>query len=204
MSRQKAKGFSLVEISIAMVLTAMLVSGIYGLVSRQEKGLAAQKLLADVQASRRFFLYLLERDLSRAGGNPSAFLRSQAPAPAALAEAGPDFLHLQSDLNGDNDLADADEDITYQYLDADGDGVPETVKRADAAGGTPLVLSPVAHFELTYVTAGGQAVARPDPPSLVRQVRIHVELLSARPDPLSGQPLKESLDQTVKLQNLMS
>ena len=133
----------------------------YNYFSKQERRFVSEKLSGDVKSISRIAFFIIGRDIRRAGSNPSqavpAALSGTAAAPIPLAIAQPDQIEILSDLNGDNDTDDPDEDITYIYVDSNGDGVKDQVRRGpDCARRKRSVIDNVTNFALSYIYGIGR------------------------------------------------
>ena len=201
-----AMGFSLTEILVALVLGSLISVAAYNYFKKQERKFVVEKLSGDVQSISRIAFFLIARDIRRAGSNPaqavSSALSGQAAAPIPLPVAEPELIQIQADLNGDGDVLDTDEDITYQFLDSpdDDDAVKDHIKR-DPSVGNQIVIDNVQNFHLSYILASGSEVEYPSPTSLIRKVRIQLTVNAGRNNPETGEPITQTYETVVKLRN---
>lgn len=101
------KGFTLLEVLVA-VCAALVVFGIVvGTFMMLEEGYDRETQIADMQHSVAASIRTITQELTVAGTDPGG------AAGAGLVAAGSDTIHFTVDLNGDGDVSDADEDITY-------------------------------------------------------------------------------------------
>ena len=68
---QKPIGFTLIELMIAMALSAVLFSGIYSAFNAQQRTQIDQQLTADLQQNARAALYILQREIRMGGFDPT-------------------------------------------------------------------------------------------------------------------------------------
>jgi prepilin-type N-terminal cleavage/methylation domain-containing protein len=112
------RGFTLLELLVAMVLTLVVVVGILSFVRHDSIALDAQLGQTDVNDEARSIVDLMVREIRLAGFNP----RCISPSPVTgVVSAGPQSLRIQYDLNENGVLdttATASEDVTYQYITA--------------------------------------------------------------------------------------
>jgi len=70
MSIKKQSGYSLVELLVALVISLIVMGGIYLTSISQERNLQIEDRIAELQANLRAGMYILERDLRLAGYDP--------------------------------------------------------------------------------------------------------------------------------------
>jgi type IV pilus assembly protein PilW len=157
------RGFTLIELMIAMTLSAIAMGLIYNSYRVQQLAYTNDVLAVDMQQNARSTLALLQREIRMANYNPWAWDGiDNVPANGSIDQADPaessgvrGFLTVRSDrLNftldlsnngeGDGDDLDAGENITYRLAaadDADGDGIADAgaaVLMRDNGSGTGL------------------------------------------------------------------
>jgi len=114
------RGFTIVELLVAMTLTLVVMAGIYGAYHSQQKAAVAQEQVADMQQNLRAAMYYMSRELRMAGCDPSG------TADAGITAAGPTSISLTEDIRGDTrgsdpdgDVSDPNEAITYNLSGGD-------------------------------------------------------------------------------------
>lgn len=128
------KGFSLVELLVAMVIGGIVAAAILGMFVSQNRSYVAQENVTDMQQNIRAGLGFMTREIRMAGYDPSNsgtvvfFPAGTAPSLSSIS--------FQIDINGDGDALDANEQIRYS-LNAAG-----TLLRLSSA--TAVVPQPVA------------------------------------------------------------
>jgi type IV pilus assembly protein PilW len=135
------KGFTLVELLVAMVLAGVVMAGIYSAYYSQQKSHIAQEQVAAMQQNLRAAMYFMERELRMAGYDPTGGANAGIQAGDANFNAirftldltGGEIDGIDNDYDGsvdevdemllsDGDCNDAGEDISYALTDSDGDG----------------------------------------------------------------------------------
>jgi prepilin-type N-terminal cleavage/methylation domain-containing protein len=67
----RERGYSLIELMIAVTVTLLVMAGVYGLMLQNQEIYEAQTQLADVQQAARVALDLMTREIRMAGSDPS-------------------------------------------------------------------------------------------------------------------------------------
>ncbi|MFV0438984.1 MAG: prepilin-type N-terminal cleavage/methylation domain-containing protein [Desulfopila sp.] len=101
------RGFTLVELLIAMTVAIIILGAIYSAYTVQQKQYIAQAQVTDMQQNIRGAMSLLTRDIRMAGYDLSG------EAGARLLRIEDDLLYFTSDLNNDGSLDDPGEYIVY-------------------------------------------------------------------------------------------
>jgi type IV pilus assembly protein PilW len=137
------KGFTLIELMVAMAVASIVMAGIYTFYRGQLKSHITQEELVNMQQDARVGMYMMTRQIRMAGydpGNTGATIRT--------ANAGQ--IAFDSDENDDG-VIDVNSERFYFALsnDADGDGLadgtPCNLERGSWDNGlNPVALSPVA------------------------------------------------------------
>lgn len=122
-----AMGFSLVELIIAMALGITLLGAIYSLFTTQNKVLATQNQLVNVQQNARTAMEMMVRDMRLAGSNPTLSLpRCAGTLPASLINTA-----CVGILNAANDVIQFNMDKSStsgsSFPDGETDGPNETI-----------------------------------------------------------------------------
>ena len=122
------KGFTLIEILIAMAISGVVVGAIYTTYDSQQKSYVTQQQVVEVQQNLRAASYLMDSEIRMAGFDPR-------PNPEAEIEAaGPESITFSTYIGEETDGEDNDGDdvvdepdeavksITYSLYDAYSDG----------------------------------------------------------------------------------
>jgi type IV pilus assembly protein PilW len=116
------KGFTLIEVMLALVISTMLMAGIYSIFSAQSTARRNQKDLVDMMQNLRAGIYYMEREIRVAGFDPTGL------SGAGIIRADISDIVFTLDDNQDGDLVDgagnpeAGERIRY-FLSVDADPV---------------------------------------------------------------------------------
>jgi prepilin-type N-terminal cleavage/methylation domain-containing protein len=124
MRGKDVRGFTLIEILVAMVIAAIVMTSVYSVYYSQQRSYIIQEEVAAMHQNLRAAMSIMEREIRMAGCNPTGnasnvgFLDNQA-----------NRIQFTEDVRGkdpgdppDGDTGDTDEDISYYLTDADGDG----------------------------------------------------------------------------------
>ncbi len=120
------KGFTLVEILVALVIDFIVLAGIYAAFYSQQKSHVKEQQVVDAQQNVRGAASFMAREIRLAG------MERQSAGVAGILAAGPHSIHFTLDRNEDDDVTDLYENIEYKYsaaADADTNGI------ADAGSG---------------------------------------------------------------------
>jgi prepilin-type N-terminal cleavage/methylation domain-containing protein len=139
------KGVTLIELLVAMAVGMIVMAGIYGTYHGQEKAFVNQQLVVDMQQNVRAAMLLMTREIRMTGYDPAAadgidndglngIDDAAESSGATLLKAGKDWIQFSADLEGDGDVLDANEDITYQISGSD-------LVRIDAADGVEQIVA---------------------------------------------------------------
>lgn len=137
------RGFTLVEILIALAISAVVLTAIYQTYHAQQKSYIVQEEVAKMQQNLRAAIIMMAGELRMAGYDPSgssgagivAMTNSSPTVPAA------DTIRFTRDLNGDGTINTTagnnpeGEDLTYRLV-TDTDGIRKLL-RVDPARPTP-------------------------------------------------------------------
>lgn len=107
-------GFTLVELLITMVISGIIMAGVYAAYTVNQKVYTEQQHVVYMQQNIRASLQMLGREIRMAGYNPAG------GSGAGIVDALPGQVQFTMDLNEDNDVDDPDEDVTYRLYLSDG------------------------------------------------------------------------------------
>lgn len=168
------KGFTLIELMIAMAVAGIVMAGIYAAYEMQVRSQITNQALVDMQQEMRAAMLIMERDLRMAGYDPTqnagaeiTEIRANSVA-VTMDVAGGNTDGIDNDNDGivdeadeadfpDGDLDDGNEVIRYVHA-IDADGTPYLGR--SMGGGT---LSPVAYnidaLNFVYLDQDGNPTA---------------------------------------------
>lgn len=136
MNFRTQKGFTLVELMIALLLSSLVLISLGVAFQSQQESYTAQEEVAEMQQELRAGLEIITREIRNAGHD----MTPNKTAGAGFVVAGPFRVQFTMDITGaggdpDGDLTDADEDVTYALSgDANADGQPDAPRFIDVDG----------------------------------------------------------------------
>jgi type IV pilus assembly protein PilW len=146
MTYANQRGFTILELFVAMMITLVVAAGTVSFVRNQSIALKTQLSQTDVNDEARALVEFMARELRLAGFEPHC---ASPAVVTAIVAADPTSIRIQYDLdeNGAVDAgATASEDVTYQYVVA-----TTTLQRVVGGVTTDLVTNiPAGGFEFKY------------------------------------------------------
>jgi type IV pilus assembly protein PilW len=119
-----SKGFTLVELLIAMAITGIVAGAIFTAFQSQQKSYLIQDQVAEMQRNIRAAMDIMIRDIRMAGYDPTRFSGGATITDNSTSAR----IQVTMDLNKDHDCNDNNENITYGFSnanDADGNGIAD-------------------------------------------------------------------------------
>jgi type IV pilus assembly protein PilW len=156
------KGFTLVEVMVAMAIVGVVMAGIYSAYYSQQRSYTVQEQVAEMQQNLRGAMYFMAKEIRMAGCNPTG------GADAGIVTAGSNTINFTMDTRG-QDLDDppngtttnANENITYALADIfplpAGDGVMEIVR--DVGTGQQVIAENIDALDFVYLDGDGNVTA---------------------------------------------
>jgi prepilin-type N-terminal cleavage/methylation domain-containing protein len=86
----RERGFSLIELLVAMVITMLIMGSVYGLIAGGQNAFRREPELAERQQNIRMAMDLIMKDISNAASGLPTFVQAFRPALDALGPQGPD------------------------------------------------------------------------------------------------------------------
>jgi len=155
------KGFTLIEILIALIISAVILAGIYSTYYSQQKSYITQEQVTAMQQNLRAAMYFMEREIRMAGFDPNR------TADAGILIAKRAELHFTADRNKNGNVSTAsgnpDENIRYALTnDANGDGVfdarPCHLGRETWGGGLQTLAEEIDALNFVYLDEDGNTL----------------------------------------------
>jgi type IV pilus assembly protein PilW len=186
------RGFSLIELLMAIAIAGVVVGGVYSVYHTQQKSYLAQQEIVAMQQTLRAAMQLMEREIRMAGYTP--YEESSAGIQTASANAIRFTMDIHDGTdndsdgrtdefdeigNGDDDTTDTGEDITYLRADPDGDGVFDLFRRDASVGADQILANNVDALDLVYLNETGSVTADLNK---IRSVQVTMVVRTARPD----------------------
>lgn len=164
MKDNNEKGFTLVELMIAMVISAIVMTSVYSVYSAQQRSYIVQEGVAAMHQNLRAAMYFMEREIRMAGCDPTG-----AAGAGIQADSNGTLIHFTEDFRGkdtgdppDGDTGDANEDISYFLADADGDGQVDDLVRDTGgveANIEKVIAENIQSLNFTYLDSSGATTA---------------------------------------------
>ncbi|MEW6327312.1 MAG: prepilin-type N-terminal cleavage/methylation domain-containing protein [Thermodesulfobacteriota bacterium] len=168
--QNKMRGFSLVELLIAIAISGIVLGAVSSLFIMQNKSYSVQEQVAEMQQNARAAMDIMTREIRMAGCDTTG------SANAGIVSVTSNSINFTQDTNGDGDTSDANENITYSLYTSSGiqkigrntgginQPVAENIQALtfayyDSNGNTTAILANIRQIELT-ITA---RTANPDP-----------------------------------------
>jgi type IV pilus assembly protein PilW len=176
MSSYTQNGFTLIEMLIALAIGSLLLASLYNFYLGQKKAYAIREQVSEMQQNARAGMELMVREIRMARYNPT-----RAPG-VGIIEAGPHAIRITMDLNGDGDVTDENEDITYSLYDSGSDGDVD-LGRKPAGGTNQPVAENITSLDFVYTLANGSTTTTSASPSQIRMIQVSLTARTAKPDP---------------------
>ena len=114
------KGFSTVELLVAMAISGVVMAAIYSAYYSQQKSYSTQDQIVAMQQNLRAAMFHMEREIRMAGYDPTG------EAGAGIVSASANSINVTMDItdnpgtapDGDGDTLDTNEDVTYSLYTA--------------------------------------------------------------------------------------
>ena len=158
-NRKKEHGFTLVELLVAMAMTAVVMTAVYTLYKSQQDTYIAQDQVVEMQQNLRASFYQMARDLRMAGFNPQRSPAVGGFTDTKLEGDGNDetttnsthiAFYIDQNANGDVDAND-DEQIAYRF-DAANDRLEKFSVTTDT---WQTVADNISAVDFVYLDPGG-------------------------------------------------
>jgi prepilin-type N-terminal cleavage/methylation domain-containing protein len=176
MKRKRMKnsnGFTLVELMITLFLTAIAVVAIYRGYTSFSQSADAQEQIIEMQQNLRIGMYMLEKDLRRAGMNEeeddtAGFIVADTNTVEFTMDLGGATLNAFDDITpctgnpeGDGDVLDSCERISYGRKDPNGDGIFGLYRNDEILNPTGIgneIITNLDALDFVYLTESGSAM----------------------------------------------
>jgi type IV pilus assembly protein PilW len=163
-----ARGFTLVEMVIAMAVGLIVLFLLYDLFEAESKQYNTQEAIVEMQQNARAAMDMLTTEARMAGYDPTS------AAAAGINAFAANSLTFTQDLNGDKDVTDPNETITYAY------NAGNMRITRDTGGGAQPFAENIEALNFTYFNAAGGAAATA---ADIRLIRIMIRARTSRRDP---------------------
>ena len=170
-----ARGFTLIEMMIAMAIGLVVLGAMYSVFTIQYKTFGNQEEIVAMQQSVRAGMDMMIREIRMAGYDPSG-VNSDTNTDNDFVGVVVDAtrLEIRADLDGNGAIGGSNENIVYVF-----DSANNQITRNTSGGDQPFVEN-VKDFKFDYLDENGA-----DPPTAadVRRIRITITGRTAKPDP---------------------
>ena len=164
------KGFSMVELLTAMVPSLIVLGAVTSTFIIQERSYEQQAHIVEMQENVRAGMQMMTRELVMAGYDPTG------AAGAGIVSANAYSIRFTMDLNGDGDVSDSSEDVTYA-LDPTDKQLTRKSTAIDTA--TPLAEN-IQGLSFTYYDSNNSITSVV---GKIRRITIQLTARTREPDP---------------------
>ena len=174
--RRCSRGFTLVELLLAVAIAGVVMAGVYSVYISQESSYVAQAQVTALEQKVRAAMFFMQRDISMAGCDPTGH------AGAGILTAGSHSIRFTEDLNGDGDPAEYNEDITYALYTSK--GIQKLGRKSPFTATNQPVIEGVDALDFVYLDAAGNVLPAPvSDPSRIRSIQITLVVRGEKMDP---------------------
>jgi type IV pilus assembly protein PilW len=180
----KKEGFTLSELLVAMVMSAVVMAAIYSTYYSQQRSYLVQEQVAAMQQNLRAAMFYMEKEIRMAGCDP------KRTADAGITTANADSISFTEDITGgaagapDGDTSDANENITYSLSAGD-------LWRNDMNGGNETIAQNIDKLNFVYLDGASPPNVLDDDGngnvstsiSQIRSVQVTIVARTGRDDP---------------------
>jgi type IV pilus assembly protein PilW len=139
-SPNSAKGMTMIELLIAMAVASIVMAILYSTYQLQQKSYVTQQLVTDMQQNARAAMALMKREIRMAGYDP---ISVDGVDNDGLNGVDDVKIQLTSDISGDGDVSDTNEDVTYSLVGSD-------LMRQDGAAAPQIVAYDIEAIGFAY------------------------------------------------------
>lgn len=172
------KGFTIVEILVAVAISGVVMAGIYSAYYSQQRSYETQEKVVAIQQNLRAAMYFMEREIRMAGLDPTKSGNFDIQAATSTT------MRFQEDISngsaGDPDGTCQDlEDITYSIGTSD-----MTLQRTTIDGTVNNIAENIEALDFVYLDEDGSVIADPTTDiDDIRSVQIAIVARSDKTDP---------------------
>lgn len=134
------KGFTLIELMIAVFVAGVLMTAVYSAYVSQQKAYTTTEGLAEMQQNLRAAMYFMAKEIRMAGCNPKG-----SADDAGFNAIGANSVSFTMDIRGqaatdppDGDTGDLNETITFSLADWNNDGTNDLMRNTPPSGNQPV------------------------------------------------------------------
>jgi type II secretory pathway component PulJ len=186
----------LVEVLMAVMVTAILFVGIYNTFHAQQRAYLVQYRMAEMTQNARIALEVMSKGIRNAAFNPQRLFSSQVDV--GFQTATSTTVIFTQDIDGDGAVASDGEWLGYRFVEA-ARLIEKCTGSTQCSPWVPFVDN-VERLEFRYLLQDGSIVSAPANPDDIREVEITL-VASPRTD-LNGQIRAKTIVSSVQVRNL--
>ena len=153
--KSNKKGFTLVELLVAMAISGIVAGAIFTAFLSQQKSYLVQEQVAEMQQNIRAAMDIMVREIRMAGYDPTGF------SGATILGANSSNINITMDIDGDGNCS-STETITYSLYDAYGDSDNDIGRQVGSSSSTKrAVAENIEEIEFYYTLADGTNATAP-------------------------------------------
>ena len=186
---EKCTGFTLVELLVALVVSGIIMTGVYSAFKTQQDSFTAQDQVVEMQQNIRSAFYLLADELRMAGYDMDK--NGSKTDTAGITAASPTSITftIVADTDGVDNAAPSGADevgelktITYDLYDAYSNGINDIGRQVGSV--KSAVAENIEQLEFLYTLADGTQVLAPTTAQLplIRSIQVSMLAITAHPD----------------------
>lgn len=181
-----SKGFTLIEIMVALAVTSILLAGIYATYITQLKSHLTQQHIVEMQQNLRGAMQIMEREIRMARYDPTQ------NAGAGIVQMLPGSFQFTMDLDGNGALGGSNEDVRYAINTS---GTSNSLGR-DTGGGLQPIADYIDALNFIYLDKNGNRVTNQLNAAAVRSVQVSIVVRSSRVVPVLSYKQTDTLTYT--------
>ena len=144
-------GFSLIELMVVLITASVMTASIMSYFFQQQRMFRGQKIKADAENLGLIGFFKIGRDI-RGAGCMTGVVNGGAAVPAAVSLAEHHKISVLCDRNGDGDVDDQGEQITYEF-----DSGKSRLMRYES-GSPDIAIDNISTFDISYRLRGNGLV----------------------------------------------
>lgn len=166
--KSNRKGFTLVELLVAMAITGIVAGAIFTAFQSQQKSYLIQDQVTEMQQNLRAGMDIMVREIRMAGYDPTGF------SGATILGANSNNINITMDIDGDGNCS-STETITYSSYDAYSDGDNDIGRQVGSSSSSKrAVAENIEEIEFYYTLADGTTTTASANPNDIRSVQITI------------------------------
>jgi type IV pilus assembly protein PilW len=196
------RGFTLVEILVAMSVMTIVTGAIYGVFFSSNRSYRTQERVVDAQQKVRMGIDFMMRDIRMAGYDPKGNATDAVEGGGAgIKSATATQIRFASDMDMDGTIEEANrERVTYTY-DADTNEVLQILYEGTGSESEQTLMDDVSALSFGYLDKDG-TVAVPVDAANLANIRTVVVVITCRGQDAQGNPFTRTLNARAICRNL--